>query len=136
MFSTHIYLISIYRLIYIHRKECLFLEFIATKCQSSTHIFKGDDDIIMNPRNLMHLVDTHKDKNNIGESYIIGLGDYEGGRIKVWHNENEEPEYVDIKNKFYKFNGAKLYHETEDFTGTRLSLVYFNLLNEQDKEQV
>ena len=65
MFSTHIYLISIYRLIYIHRKECLFLEFIATKCQSSTHIFKGDDDIIMNPRNLMHLVDTHKDKNNM-----------------------------------------------------------------------
>jgi len=78
----------------------------------------------------------HKDKNNIGESYIIGLGDYEGGRLKVWHNENEDPEYVDIKNKFYKFNGAKLYHETEDFTGTRLSLVYFNLLNEQDKEQV
>lgn len=76
----------------------------------------------------------HKDKNNIGESYIIGLGDYEGGRLKVWHNENADPEYVDIKNKFYKFNGAKLYHETEDFTGTRLSLVYFNLLNEHKEE--
>jgi hypothetical protein len=71
----------------------------------------------------------HKDKNNVGESYIIALGDYEGGRLKVWHNDNEEPEYVDIKNKFFKFNGAKLYHETEDFTGTRLSLVFFNLLN-------
>jgi len=68
----------------------------------------------------------HKDKRNIGESYIIGLGDYEGGRLKVWNNENELPEYVDIKNKFFKFNGAKLYHETEDFTGTRLSLVFFN----------
>lgn len=76
----------------------------------------------------------HKDKNNIGESYIIGLGDYEGGRLKVWHNDNEEPEYVDIKNKFYKFDGAKKYHETEDFTGTRLSLVFFNLLNEKSKE--
>ena len=72
----------------------------------------------------------HKDKNNIGESYIIGLGDYEGGLLKVWHNEDEEPEYIDIKNKFYKFNGAKLYHESTAFTGTRLSLVFFNLLNE------
>jgi len=41
---------------------------------------------------------------------------------------------VDIKNKFYKFDGAKKYHETEDFTGTRLSLVFFNLLNEKSKE--
>jgi len=73
----------------------------------------------------------HKDKNNIGESYIIGLGDYTGGRLKVWHNENEDPEYIDIKNKFYKFDGALKYHETEDFNGTRLSLVFFNLLNKK-----
>jgi len=46
-------------------KECLFLEFISTKCQASTHIFKGDDDIIMNPRNLVNLIDNTNDKNNM-----------------------------------------------------------------------
>jgi len=72
----------------------------------------------------------HKDKNNIGESYIIGLGDYEGGLLKVWHNDDDpEPEYVDIKNKFYKFDGSKKYHESTVFIGTRLSLVFFNILN-------
>eukprot|EP00943_MAST-04B_sp_MAST-4B-sp1_P007829 g7829.t1 len=46
-------------------KECLFLEFISTKCQDSTHIFKGDDDIIMNPRNLVNLIDHTNDKKNM-----------------------------------------------------------------------
>ena len=71
----------------------------------------------------------HKDGNNVGESYIIGLGDYTGGRLKVWHNDkDEEPEYIDIKNNFYKFDGSKKYHESEEFEGTRLSLIYFNVL--------
>lgn len=70
----------------------------------------------------------HKDKKNIGESYIIALGDYTGGRLKVWWDENKDPEYIDIKNKLYKFNGSKYYHETEAFEGTRLSLVYFSIL--------
>ena len=40
----------------------------------------------------------HKEGNNVGESYIIGLGDYTGGRLKVWHNdEDEEPEYIEPK---------------------------------------
>jgi len=73
----------------------------------------------------------HKDKNNIGESYIIALGNYSGGRLKIWYEEHGDPEYVDIKNKFYKFDGAKYYHETEDFEGERLSLVFFNLTNGQ-----
>ena len=76
----------------------------------------------------------HKDRNNVGESYIIALGDYEGGLLKVWHHDDdEEPEYVDIKNKFYKFDGGKKWHESTAFTGTRLSLVFFNLLNLEKK---
>ena len=72
----------------------------------------------------------HKDRNNVGDSYIIALGDYEGGLLKVWHNDDdEEPEYIDIKNKFYKFDGGKKWHESTAFTGTRLSLVFFNIMN-------
>ena len=72
----------------------------------------------------------HKDKKNIGESYIVAIGDYTGGRLKVWKDEKGEgdPDYIDIKNKLYKFNGSKYYHETEEFVGTRISLVYFSIL--------
>ena len=75
----------------------------------------------------------HKDKRNTGVSYIIGLGNYEGGELLVYFDgENEPPTPVDIKNKFYTFDGSKYYHEVADFTGDRISLVYYNILKEHD----
>ena len=69
----------------------------------------------------------HIDAKNTGVSTIIGLGDYEGGELLIYFNgENEPPTSVDIKGKFYEFDGSKYYHETADFTGNRFSLVYFN----------
>lgn len=69
----------------------------------------------------------HIDGNNTGTSTIIGLGDYEGGELLVYYDgEDEEPTTIDIKNKFYSFDGAKYFHETNDFTGNRFSLVFFN----------
>mgnify|MGYP003633308028 CR=1 FL=1 len=69
----------------------------------------------------------HIDGKNTGISTIIGLGDYEGGELLIYYNgENEPPTPVDIKGKFYQFDGSKYYHETADFTGQRFSLVYFN----------
>ena len=76
--------------------------------------------------NYNHKCKKHIDKNNIGDSYIIGFGDYTGGKLIIYDKDNN-PEYIDIKNKFYKFNGANFYHETEDFTGQRYSLVFFNI---------
>jgi len=81
----------------------------------------------------------HKDKRNAGISYIIALGDYEGGELLIYFNgRNEPPTPVDIKNKFYTFDGTKYYHEVADFTGNRISLVYYNILKEHDikKEDV
>ena len=69
----------------------------------------------------------HIDGKNVGESIIIGLGDYEGGRLIIYDYEGEEKKYIDIKNKFFKFNGSKYYHETESFTGNRITLVFFNI---------
>ena len=69
----------------------------------------------------------HIDGKNIGESCIIGVGDYEGGELLVYFNgENEEPTKIDIKNKFFRFNGSKYYHETSPFSGQRHTLVYFS----------
>ena len=64
--------------------------------------------------------------NNVGESYIIGLGDYSGGELIVY-DSNDNPKYIDINHKFYKFNGSEFYHEVSDFIGTRITLVFFKL---------
>jgi len=71
----------------------------------------------------------HKDGNNVGQSYIIAFGNYTGGRLIVYDEEGENPEYIDIKEQFYSFNGSIYPHEVEPFTGNRVSLVFFNLLN-------
>ena len=60
----------------------------------------------------------HVDGNNTGNSYIIGLGDYEGGELNVNGTK------YDIHNKFLLFDG-KVIHWTEPFVGTRYTLVYY-----------
>ena len=76
--------------------------------------------------NRNYVIAKHIDGNNVGESYIMGFGDYQGGELIVYNKQNE-PTYVDIKNKFYKFNGSKFYHETAPFIGTRVTIVFFKL---------
>jgi len=66
----------------------------------------------------------HKDAGNVGESYIVGLGDYKGGETVVEYSEDHIKEY-NIKNTFTKFNGSKYLHYTNTFTGTRYSLVFY-----------
>jgi hypothetical protein len=62
--------------------------------------------------------DPHVDKNNVGPSYIIALGDYTGGDLVI------EGERFNIRNNWKWFNGT-LGHWVEPFEGTRFSLVYF-----------
>lgn len=75
----------------------------------------------------------HIDRNNSGKSYIIALGDFEGGDLLVYFDgKDAEPTRVNIKNKFYTFDGNKYYHEVDDFTGNRISLVYYNVIKDFD----
>jgi len=60
----------------------------------------------------------HIDKNNVGPSYGIALGDFFGGELVI-----EGKEFC-IKNKFKKFNGT-LGHWITPFSGNRYSLIYF-----------
>jgi hypothetical protein len=62
--------------------------------------------------------DPHIDKNNVGPSYVIALGDFIGGHLVV------EGKEFDIQHKFKKFNGTKA-HWITPFKGTRYSIVYF-----------
>lgn len=61
----------------------------------------------------------HKDKGNVGESCILGFGDYEGGDLVV----DKTP--VPIKNQLVFFDGSLYEHYTTPFTGNRYSLVFF-----------
>jgi hypothetical protein len=60
----------------------------------------------------------HVDKNNVGPSYVIALGDFIGGNIVV------EGKEINIHNKMFQFNGTKG-HWITPFTGTRYSIVFF-----------
>jgi len=60
----------------------------------------------------------HIDKNNVGLSYIISLGDFTGGELII------EGKSFDIHKRLIKFDGNKG-HWTVDFIGTRYSIIYF-----------
>ena len=72
----------------------------------------------------------HFDAANIGESYILGLGDYTKGRLfmEVESSFTDEPmiRKENIKNRLFCFNGSKYKHWTEDYEGNRYSVVFFN----------
>ena len=64
----------------------------------------------------------HKDKNNINDSLIIGLGDYDGGELVV---ENEPH---DIRYKPMIFNASVKEHYVNEWSnGDRYSIVLFSL---------
>ena len=60
----------------------------------------------------------HVDKNNVGPSKIIALGDFTGGELYI------EGVPFNIKNKWKSFNGNKG-HWVSPFKGERYSLVFF-----------
>jgi len=75
----------------------------------------------------------HRDKNNVGKSVIIGIGDYNGGELRVWDKDDGSPKDYNIKDRPTMFNGALLSHETQPFNNPteyepgkgRYTIVYF-----------
>jgi hypothetical protein len=69
----------------------------------------------------------HLDKNNIGESMIVGLGDYTGGELIIYDQDGNNPVKHDIRYKPLKFNGSIYPHETAPFEGERYTLVFYSI---------
>jgi len=69
----------------------------------------------------------HTDSKNVGKSYIIGLGDYNGGDVRLYTKKGDSYRDIDIKNRFATFNGSELEHETRPFTGERYTLVFYSI---------
>jgi hypothetical protein len=65
----------------------------------------------------------HKDSNNIGNSLIVGLGDYKDGELVIYEDDNIKK--IDIKYKPFIFNGSKLLHWTNNYEGDRYSFVSY-----------
>ena len=80
----------------------------------------------------------HFDNKNIGESYIVGLGDYKGGRLFIKQPSPFTDDFMirkeDIRHKVLNFNGSKYEHWVENYTGTRYSVVFFNNNKMKDRK--
>eukprot|EP00445_Apocalathium_hangoei_P018342 CAMPEP_0203891616 /NCGR_PEP_ID=MMETSP0359-20131031/34880_1 /ASSEMBLY_ACC=CAM_ASM_000338 /TAXON_ID=268821 /ORGANISM="Scrippsiella Hangoei, Strain SHTV-5" /LENGTH=526 /DNA_ID=CAMNT_0050813431 /DNA_START=101 /DNA_END=1681 /DNA_ORIENTATION=+ len=95
--------------------------------------------------NVNYAARPHVDRNNLGHSQIIGLGDYTGGELWVHDDVGQVPltldedikqealyrsgtmwrgSEIDIRGKWLEFTGNRL-HYTRAFDGTRYSLVYY-----------
>ena len=74
-----------------------------------------------------HKSSRHKDGKNVGKSYIIALGNYTGGELRLYNPDGKGYKDINIKGRFATFNGSELEHETLAFTGTRYSLVYYSV---------
>jgi hypothetical protein len=70
--------------------------------------------------NKNYLSALHVDKNNLGPSYIVGIGDYEEGGL--WVQTHGE---VNCKHRWQLFDG-NIPHLTLPYTGTRYTLIYFS----------
>ena len=64
----------------------------------------------------------HIDSKNVGQSLLVGFGEYSGGESCLFLDK----EYVfDIQNHSLIFNGSQIEHKSLPFTGNRYSLVFF-----------
>ena len=67
----------------------------------------------------------HFDSQNIGESILLTLGDFTGGKTIVELDEGYHIHY-NSHYRLTKFDGSKYKHWTTEFTGTRYALVFFS----------
>lgn len=69
----------------------------------------------------------HVDRRNLGSSLIVAVGDFQGGRLLIETAPNQ-PFAYDIHNRVLRFNGKTQRHATEAFSGTRFSIVLYNII--------
>ena len=66
----------------------------------------------------------HKDKNNLGDSFLVGFGDYKGGDLLI--HEGDLSGNHNIRHRPIKADFSKILHSVDKFEGNRYSLVFYN----------
>lgn len=67
----------------------------------------------------------HYDKGNVGPSFLVAFGDYQGGALLI--HESDLSGAHDIRHMPLIQDFSKLLHSVAPFTGQRTSLVYYSL---------
>lgn len=65
----------------------------------------------------------HKDKNNIGDSFLVAFGNYTGGNLRIYEGDlsgSHNIKYTPLITDF-----SKVLHSVEEWEGERYSLVYY-----------
>lgn len=70
----------------------------------------------------------HKDKGNIGNSFLVSFGNFTGGNLKIYGGEvgTSLSTSVDVRTPLIT-DFSKVFHEVEEFQGDRYSLVFYTL---------
>lgn len=69
----------------------------------------------------------HIDKNNIGKSYCLALGNFQKGGIDIRLNKNtKEFKNIDNKNKMVYYDGTIEHRTAEKIGGDRYAIIWFN----------
>ena len=76
----------------------------------------------------------HRDRNNDGLSLVTAIGNYTGGNLLYWEDDDmtmsldgvsqHEPQVIDLRDQLLFFNG-KCAHAVEAFEGTRYSIILY-----------
>ena len=66
----------------------------------------------------------HYDRHNVGDSYLVAFGEYEGGELLL-HHDDVVTEYVDVCRQPIITDFSKVLHSVADFQGSRYSLVFY-----------
>jgi hypothetical protein len=72
--------------------------------------------------NQNYKADAHRDKGNVGQSYLVGFGDYTGGELEI--HEGPLTGLHDIRQPMVA-DFTKVLHSVKEFQGSRYSLVYY-----------
>ena len=65
----------------------------------------------------------HKDKGNVGNSFLVAFGPYTGGALKI--HEGTSAGYWNIRHQPLILDFSQVLHSVEDFEGRRFSLVFY-----------
>lgn len=71
---------------------------------------------------------SHRDKGNVGDSFLVAFGTYEKGELLI--HEGDLSGSHNIKNNPIVTDFSKVLHSVEPFTGNRYSLVFYTLKRE------
>ena len=67
-------------------------------------------------------INRHVDELDIAPQYGLALGDFEGGELTIWSQNESSKQSIDIRNRFVHPDGRN-YHQVEPVTnGTRYSV--------------